>query len=213
MASQSGNRPTRRGTSAPLTTSQTEQYLLNLSFDEYHQLLMLGLLAFNPVAVGPDGSTPGRMDRVQIDDTTGGLLVKLTSADVTINASDIEIGAVELKNGATDDRAYISPLGQVAMLDINKQNALPYAEILTASATITPTTGKKIKILKVQVLQSPDNTVANAVTLNFASLGDIVTGWAYSDSNEWIGATDEVLNIVLGGVNPVSVNIRYKEIT
>jgi hypothetical protein len=98
-------------------------------------------------------------------------------------------------------------------VDPNKRDALPYAEILTSSATITPTSGKRIKLLKAQVLQSPANESYNVVTLNFSSLGDLVTGWAYSDSNEWIGNTNEALNITLANANPVSVNIRYKEIT
>lgn len=113
---------------------------------------------------------------------------------------------------ANEIRSFDESNSAYRALDPNKQDALPYAMILTGSATITPSTGKKIKLLKAQVLQSPANDTYNTVTLNFASLGNVVTGWAYSDSNEWIGAVNEALNITLSGIQPVSVNIRYKEI-
>lgn len=100
----------------------------------------------------------------------------------------------------------------VSVTDPNKEDAIPYAEVLTASTTITPSSGTRIQLLKSQVLQNPDNASANLVTLSFVSTGDLVTGWAFSDSNEWVGEVDEDLNITLGGSNPVSVNIRYKEI-
>lgn len=43
----------------PETTNQTEQYVLNWSFDEVFKLLMVGLAAYNP--------TTNTMDKVQID--------------------------------------------------------------------------------------------------------------------------------------------------
>lgn len=95
--------------------------------------------------------------------------------------------------------------------DLNKQDAIPYAEVLTADDTITPTAGKRIVVLKSQVLQHPANETFNLVTLGFASVGDFVTGWIFSDSTEWVGDVDEDLTINLTNTDPVSVNIRYKE--
>lgn len=97
------------------------------------------------------------------------------------------------------------------MQDLNKQDALPYAEVLTGSSSITPTAGKRIKVLKAQVLQNPANETCNLVTLSFASVGDFVTGWVFSDSTEWVGDVNEALTITLSGSQQVSVNIRYKE--
>jgi hypothetical protein len=54
--------------------------------------------------------TPASGDAVEFQfDSSGNL--KVTMAGVTINASDIEIGAVELKNGADDTRAVIGANG------------------------------------------------------------------------------------------------------
>lgn len=53
--------PDRTGYNTP--TSQTEQYVLNYSFDEVYKILMVGLAAYNPtsntydrVQIGADGS-------------------------------------------------------------------------------------------------------------------------------------------------------------
>jgi hypothetical protein len=102
---------------------------------------------------------------------------------------------------------------EATITDPNQEDAIPYAEVLTATTAISPASGKRIHLLKSQVLQSPDNETANLVTLSFASTGDLITGWAFSDSNEWIGAVDEDLDITLGSSQPVSVNIRYKELS
>lgn len=96
--------------------------------------------------------------------------------------------------------------------DVNKQSVLYYAQVLTSSTTITPTSGKKIKLVKMQVLQNPDNETANRVTLGFTSTGDFFTGWVGSDSSEVIGDTDEDLDITLASSAQVSVMLRYKEL-
>lgn len=111
--------------------------------------------------------------------------------------------------GLTDAELRATPL---QTLDNNKQGVLYYAEVLTASTTLTPTAGKRLKIVKMQVLQNPDNSSANQVTLNFTSTGDFFTGWAGADSSEIIGAVDESLNITLANTQQVSVMLRYKEI-
>lgn len=97
-------------------------------------------------------------------------------------------------------------------VDKNKQDVLYYAEVLTGSTVLTPTSGKAIKLVKMQVLQNPDNETANRVTLTFASTGDFFTGWVGSDSSEVIGDIDEDLSINLTSAAPVSVMLRYKEI-
>lgn len=95
--------------------------------------------------------------------------------------------------------------------DLNKQDVIFYAQVLTGSTTITPTSGKRMKVVKAQVLQKPDNSTFNLVTLSFTSTGNFVTGWVYSDSSECTGDVNEALTITLSTTDPVSVNIRYKE--
>lgn len=87
-----------------------------------------------------------------------------------------------------------------------------YAQVLTSTTTLTPTAGKAIKLVKMQVLQDPDNSSANQVTLGFVSTGNFFIGWVGSDNAEVTGATNEVLNITLSNSQPVSVLLRYKEI-
>lgn len=164
-------------------TRDSEQGVLNKSQDIKYDVLAVELLAEN---------------------TAGTALVRLktdTSGNLVVSGSS---------DGLTDTQLRATPVPQV---DANKQSVLYYARVLTASTTLAPTLGKKIKLLKMQVLQSPDNTTANQVTLNFTSTGDFFTGWVGSDSSEVIGATNEALNITLGSSSPISVLLRYKEIT
>lgn len=49
----------------PERTAETEQYILNLSFDKLHEILMTGLLAYN--------ATTEQYDRIQINPATGEL--------------------------------------------------------------------------------------------------------------------------------------------
>ncbi len=50
------------------------------------------------------------------DNSTGGLLVDGNDGAVTLVTSDIEIGAVELKNATTDDRAAIDSSGRLSFV-------------------------------------------------------------------------------------------------
>lgn len=213
------------------STDLSEQGVLNNSFDREFNVLAVEALVYNPTtltldrmtqpgsssAITNDGTfaTPSKQDTgnnstASLDNKTPALGQALAagSTPVVLTAAQI-LSLTPQTNGLTDAQLRAA---SVDMADPNKRLAIPYSKIRTASDTITPSAGKKIKILKSQVMQSPDNTSANTVTLNFASLGDFSTGWAYADSNEWVGATNEVLNITLGNTQSVSVNIRYKEI-
>lgn len=100
---------------------------------------------------------------------------------------------------------------QIVGID-NTKSVKYYAQVLTATTTLTPTSGKKIKLVKMQVLQNPDNSSANQVTLGFVSTGNFFIGWVGSDNAEVTGATNEALDITLANAQPVSVLIRYKEL-
>jgi hypothetical protein len=112
-----------------------------------------------------------------------------------------------------------TPTDTQPIADVNKMDAILYRERLSASDTLTPSTGKRLKILKIQVIQSPDNSTANPITITMASqahtenaTGKIFDGWVGSDSTEVIGDVDEAATITAGNSNPVSVLINYKEI-
>jgi hypothetical protein len=99
------------------------------------------------------------------------------------------------------------------IIDEDKQDTLAYAKVLTSGDTITPTTGKRIKVVKSQILQNPGNSTFNLVTLSFSgSIGDFFKCWVGSDSSVWVGDVDEALTIGVSGSDQVSVNIRYKEL-
>lgn len=134
----------------------------------------------------------------------------LTDAELRATPVEVDTGLTVQTDALTDTELRATPVGVV---DANKQDTLYYAKVRSASDTITPSAGKRIKLVKAQILQSPDNETYNLVTLSFVSTGDFFTCWAGSDSTEVIGDTDEDLTITLANANPVSVNIRYKEIT
>lgn len=115
-----------------------------------------------------------------------------------------------LPSGAATD-ATLTNGSQIVGID-NTKSVKYYAQVLTASTTLTPTAGKAIKLVKMQVLQNPDNSSANQVTLGFVSTGNFFTGWVGSDSSEVIGATNEVLSITLANSQAVSVLLRFKEL-
>lgn len=104
-------------------------------------------------------------------------------------------------------------------VDVNKKSTLLYRERLTSDTTLTPESGKRLVIVKIQVLQSPDNETANPVTITMASQindnnadGAVFDSWVGSDSTEIIGDIDEEAVINLANSNPVSVMINYKQV-
>lgn len=104
-------------------------------------------------------------------------------------------------------------------VNVHNQGMLLYRERLTSSDSLTPSTGKRLQIVKIQVLQNSDNETANAVTMTLSSqahtenaTGKIFDGWVGSDSTEIVGDVDEAVTITLASSAPVSVMINYKEI-
>jgi hypothetical protein len=71
--------PNRTG--VPEKTSQTEQYVLNYSFDEVYKILMVGLAAYN--------SGTGNYDRLQID-SSGGIKTSATGGLIPMAFDDIQ---------------------------------------------------------------------------------------------------------------------------
>lgn len=59
--------------------------------------------------------------------------LRVKGISVTLEGADIEIGAVELKNGTTDDRAFIAPDGALSVREA--QNTQPVNVFSTAAGT------------------------------------------------------------------------------
>jgi hypothetical protein len=141
------------------------------------------------------GSQAGIPDDLIESDGAGGRQLKTTSGGSGGGLTDTQLRATA-----------------VGVAEATKSNLLPYAKIRTASDTITPTAGKKLEIVWVQVIPSSDNLNANLVTLNLFSIGDLYKVYALGRSAVFTGGTDEVLNINLATAEPVSINIQYREI-
>lgn len=90
------NVPNRTG--VPEKTSQSEQYVLNYSFDELYKILMVGLAGFNP--------TTTNYDRIQIDNVTGGIKTSATNGGLVTAAYDYT--AYTNTNTTTDTYVYKS---------------------------------------------------------------------------------------------------------
>jgi len=123
-----------------------------------------------------------------------------------LSYSPIETGLskdVTLTNGTTKTQ------------DFFKTVLKPYAQVLTASTTITPTSGKGIQLCWVQVVPNSDNSSSNLVTIQM-TIGGVLTTiynvYALGRSAVFQGDTNTNLVITLANAQPVSVNAQYKEI-
>lgn len=78
------------------------------------------------------------------NDSLKAVRVDIVGGNVTLNASDIEIGAVEIKNASTEDRAFVSPSGALKsnIVGINATSTTE-TEIQTATVPLTFGTGKQ----------------------------------------------------------------------
>lgn len=107
----------------------------------------------------------------------------------------------------------IDQRGNLYTQEASKHDLLAYAEQLTSSASITPTSGKKLQIVWVQVVADPDGTAGNLVTIGFNGSSALYKVYALGRSALFTGATNQVLDITLENSQPVTVNIQYREIT
>jgi hypothetical protein len=99
--------------------------------------------------------------------------------------------------------------------DFFKTVLKPYAQVLTASTTITPTTGKGIQLCWIQVVPNSDNSTANLVTIQL-TIGGVLTTiynvYALGRSAVFLGDVNTNLVITLANAQPVSINLQYKEL-
>lgn len=85
--------------------------------------------------------------------------------------------------------------------------------LLTTTTDITPTTGKKIRLLWLQALPNSDNDVANLVTVGFVGAAQaLYCSYALSHWQMFDGAVDQALRITLANNRPVAVTVHYEEL-
>lgn len=94
-----------------------------------------------------------------------------------------------------------------------KLGLIPYAQQLTASTSITPTSGKKLEVVWCQVIADPDNSDGNLITIGFDGGSTLYKVYALGRSAVFTGDTDQALDITLENGQPVTVNIQYREVT
>ena len=90
------------------------------------------------------GGTPpaiqGNLMPLFVDPTTGRLLVDIgANVNLSLTAQDIQIGAVELKDATTANRAIISALGAL-LVDLNKMPTVDSAAVGAVTAAASNTT-------------------------------------------------------------------------
>lgn len=90
---------------------------------------------------------------------------------------------------------------------------LRYTNIISASTTITPTTGKSIKVIKVQVVPASANASDVQMYLHFATSSiDVFKGYAGGGYGVFTGAVNEVLTVTQTGTGSVQVLVDYNEV-
>lgn len=102
------------------------------------------------IAIGPQVSSRS-ISVVPATDATFAL-----SGDVTLAAGDIEIGAVELKNATTDDRAKIAVPGSIAAGDIVVGVHDPVLNVAQWLGSTAPSVGQKAKTASLPVTLASD---------------------------------------------------------
>ena len=89
---------------------------------------------------------------------------------------------------------------------------LAYSGLLTGSHTITPSAGKKISLLWVAFVPSPDNSTANLVQVGFDGDTPVYTGYALAHWERFDGAVGQNLIVTLANSQPVAVTVHYEEL-
>lgn len=81
------------------------------------------------------------------------------------------------------------------------------------STLITPSAGKRLRVVWVSAIPSPDNTSANRVRLRFAGGSNLYETYALAHWEVFDGPTDAALILNAQNAEPVSVTVHYREIT
>lgn len=146
--------PNRSG--VPDKTSQTEQYVLNYSFDELYKILMVGLAAYN--------STSGNYDRIQIDDASGGLKISDAQNVVIQNLTD---QLAHLTNQLRFLSALQTPTSELRV-NVNA-GTLPTVTTVTTVSTLTNQSQMGTYLTNNVVMSQMNDYTANALRRNITT--------------------------------------------
>lgn len=139
-----------------------------------------------------DGVTP---TNVKVDPSTNRLYV-----DANINTTDIEIGAVEIKDGTTDTRAVVGADG----LEVEvKASALPTG----AATSSNQTDGSQVTQIKETV---PTNVLNNNASLVISNADSVVA--STKTLNKTIGATSYLKTLSMNAAGDVIQVSAWSEI-
>ena len=191
----------------PEKTNQTEQYVLNYSFDEIYKILMVGLAGYNP--------TTGNYDRIQIDNATGG--IKTTTSGLTnteLRATAVPISSTTLATSAKQDT-------MITDLDYRFSGGKSaYSTTIAASGNtnlITPASGNRIQLYWLSFIPSSDNANANLLKVGFGTTGGSISTELYRATvvSHWevfTGTANQSLIINTATAEAVHGTVHYKEI-
>lgn len=209
-------------------------------------LMSDGSIALQILDVGSGGSGGGTDVNVHdgagtaIDSVTAGGKKRLC-VDAVLDVGDIEIGAVELKDGASDQRATITALGQLLVaqgkiagedLVNDLMKVAPALSVLVFSLKINnpvgvtlikaPGAGTKMKLHHYYI---KSDVPSGDITLEFTTAGvpskviginnlQATEPWSHTTAQGFIDApnADDDLRIDVNLVGNVYVNIEYTEV-
>lgn len=166
------------------------------------------------------GGTPSAFEVIGTVDAQGKAQAVSAALPLPVNLAtgDIEIGAVEIKNGSSDQRATVSA-GGALLVDASAttqpvSGPLTNAQLVAATVLVESTTTKTVKFAKIDTATSgAGNTIVAAVTskkitvlaYSFVVSGAVTAQWFTGTSASLSGAMSFAAN---GGISKVAPNIE-----
>lgn len=138
--------------------------------------------------------------------------------DGSATTQPISAASLPLPTGAAT--AAKQDTGNTSLADIDTNMAYKFApgkkrytNIISASTSITPTTGKAIEVINVQVVPASGNAGDVQIYINFATSSiDVFKGYAGGGYGIFTGAVNEFLTITQTGSGSVQVLVDYLEV-
>ena len=88
-----------------------------------------------------------------------------------------------------------------------------YARTITASDTILPPFGQKLRLLWVAFAPNPDAEELTPITVGFEGDAEqLYSGYAMAHWQIFEGEEDQALEIILGSTVPVSITVHYQTV-
>jgi hypothetical protein len=143
---------------------------------------------------------------------------KLDALTTPTDTQPVSAVSLPLPSGAATSAKQDTAQTTLTSIDTNialqlAPGKLRYTNIISASTTITPTSGKAIEVIKIQVVPASANASDVQIYINFAtSLQDVFKGYAGGGYGVFTGNTNEVLTITQTGTGSVQILVDYNEI-